>query len=93
MLMKKLSVVLFGLLAFGFTFAGGASTVAVSSDAKMVSPEWVPPMQTTVAYVFNETGVKAMMGKKNSLLQVNCNASAILSALGFGSSTKKLFSI
>ncbi|MEI7563101.1 MAG: hypothetical protein WCJ39_05530 [bacterium] len=50
-------------------------------------------MPTTTSYVFSETGVRAVLSQTSTLLQVNCNSSAILQALGFGSSTKKLFSL
>jgi hypothetical protein len=89
--MKKLFLFLVSTLAFGFTFAAGTTTV--SNDSKMINPERVPPIQTTVQYTFNESGVKNLIAQKNTLLQVNCNGAAILQALGFGASTKKLFSI
>lgn len=77
-------------MAFWSVFAGGSSS---SVDAKMVNPEWVPPVQTTVAYSFNETGVKSLLAQTSTLLQINCNSSAILQSLGFGASSKKLFSL
>jgi hypothetical protein len=92
--MKKLSLLVLSLLAFGFTFAAGTTTVSVSADAKIANPERVPPIPSTTAqYSFNESWVKNLITQKNTLLQVNCNGSAILQALGFGASTKKLFSL
>lgn len=88
--MKKISLLLLSLLAVWSTFAAGTT---VSSDSKMAVSERVPPVSTTVQYSFNESGVKSLITQKNTLLQVNCNGSAILQALGFGASTKKLFSI
>jgi hypothetical protein len=37
--------------------------------------------------------VKSLIAQNNALLQVNCNGTAILQALGLGTSTKKFFSI
>lgn len=96
--MKKMSLLLLSLFALGFlnvSLAGGESIDIPVEDtnAKMANQEWVPPMQTTVTYSFNETGVKNLLAKTGSLLQINCNSSAILQALGFGASSKKLFSI
>jgi len=83
----------FACLCFNVTFAGGWTVVASTPDAKIANPDWVPPMPTTTSYVFSETGVRAVLSQTSTLLQVNCNSSAILQALGFGSSTKKLFSL
>lgn len=92
--MKKLSLLLVSLFAFWYTFAAATTTVSVPFDAKMVSPERVPPVPSNgVTYAFNITWVKTLLAQKNTLLQVNCNGTAILQALGFGTSTKKLFSI
>ena len=89
--MKKLLFLLSFFALLGFTFA--ANTTTVSTDDKMVNSERVPPVQWANQYVFNETWVKTLIGQKNTLLQLNCNASAILQSLWFGTSTKKLFSI
>jgi len=88
--MKKLSLFILSLLAFGFTFAA----TTVSTDSKIASPERVPPMPSNgVTYAFSETWVKNILAKSGALLQVNCNSSAIIQALWFGASSKKLFSI
>ncbi len=89
--MKKFFVFLvsFVALSFTFAFAGNTST----TESKIVSPDRVPPVQTAVQYIFNETGVKNMVTKNNTLLQVNCNTPAILTALGFGSSAQKIFTV
>jgi hypothetical protein len=87
--MKKFSLLLLSSLAFWFAFAGG--TVTVSNDS--ATTERVPPVQTTVQYAFDESGVRNLIAQKNTLLQVNCNTTVILQALGFGASTKKLFSL
>jgi len=79
------------IMALGFTFAAG--TISTSSDSKIANPERVPPVQTSVQYAFNESGVKSLVTQKNTLLQLNCNGAAILQALWFGNSTQKLFSI
>jgi len=70
------------------TFAGNVAT----PDTKMAAQR-VPPVQTAVQYSFNESGVKTNIVQGNALLQVNCNTSAVLKAIGFGDSAKKLFSV
>jgi len=92
--MKKLLVLLLSLFAFGYVFAAGMTTVSVSADAKMMNPSIMPPLPSNgVSYMFDESWVKTLLAQKNTLLQVNCNGAAILQALWFGTSTKKLFSI
>ena len=51
------------------------------------------PSNSSTIYSFNETWVKTLITQKNTLLQINCNSSAILQSLGFGVSTKKLLTI
>lgn len=90
-----LSLGVFALGVVNIALAAGGSTVSVSSsDAKMVSPERIPPyQQNPVNYIFDQTGVKTLINGKSTLLQVNCNSTAILQALGLGATTKKIFSI
>ena len=94
--MKQLLVLSLAVLSFSFlniTLAGGTINVPVT-DSKLVSSSIMPPIQqSTSQYSFDATAVKTMIAKNNSLLQVNCNVSAIMNALGFGSSTQKLFSV
>ncbi len=80
-----------GLLVFGFAFAWGTTT---STVIKIANPSIMPPISSnSVTYAFNETWVKTLINQKNILLQVNCNSPAILQSLGFGFSTKKLFTL
>jgi hypothetical protein len=95
--MKKLSLIFLSFLAFGLVNSAlaGWGTISVSStDAKMVNPSIMPPIsQGTAQYSFDATAVKTLVTKDNSLLQINCNTTAIMKVLGFGSSTQKLFSV
>jgi len=89
--MKKILLLILSVFAFGCTFAAGTTTV--SSDPKIANPERVPPIQTTVQYSFDETGVKNLATQKNTLLQINCNGLAVLQSLGFWTSATKIFSV
>ena len=90
--MKKVLLLSLTVFAFGFlnvTFAGWTAVEVPVTDAKMV----MPPMQTAAQYSFNETWVKHLLSQNSSLLQINCNTTAIMKVLGFGSATQKLFSL
>lgn len=94
--MKKLLVLSLGIFAFSFlnvTLAGGSIDVPVT-DPKLAASSIMPIQpQPTSQYSFDAAAVKTLVAKDNSLLQVNCNVSAIMTVLGFGSSTQKLFSV
>ncbi len=75
------------------TLAGGGTITVGSSDGKLVSSDYMPPISTAVNYVFDATGVKNLITQKNTLYQVNCNAAAILKSLGFGSASSSIFSL
>ena len=91
--MKKIFVLLLSFMALWSVFAGWATTPPV--DAKMVNSERVPPIQSNgVSYTFDQTGTKTLLTKTSSLLQVTCNASALLKTLGFGdSASSKILSL
>lgn len=95
MIMKKFILVVISACAFGFinvTLAGGTMDVTVT-DPKLASSSIMPMPQPTSLYAFDATAVKDLVVKNNSLLQINCNVTAIMKVLGFGSSTQKLFSV
>lgn len=95
--MKKLLLLSLSMFAFGFlnvTLAGWSTIDVPVTDTKMANPQMMPPVSApTSMYDFDQAKVKTLVGQNNSLLQVNCNVSAIMKALGFGASTQKLFSI
>ena len=62
-------------------------------DSKMASSSIMPIPSSTAQYSFDEAAVKTLVAKDASLLQINCNVTAIMKVLGFGSSTQKLFSV
>ena len=77
--MKKFFSVVVSLLALGTVFAGGAASPV--SNSKM-SADFMPPISSNGAtYTFDQTGVKSMLAKTSSLLQVNCNGVALLKNL------------
>ena len=96
--MKKVLLVSLSLVAFAslnVTLAGGVVNVPVT-DAKLASSSIMPMppiQQSTSQYSFDTAAVKTLIAKDNSLLQVNCNITAIMNVLGFGASTQKLFSV
>lgn len=92
--MKKLLIFSLTVFAFGFlnvTLAGWSTIDVPVTDSKMVNPS-IMPMPTSM-YDFDQAKVKTLVGQSNSLMQVNCNVTAIMKALGFGTSTQKLFSL
>ena len=95
--MKKLLILSLSMFSFGFlnfALAGGSSIDVPVTDTKMANPSIMPPIPVqTSMYNFDQTKVKSLVGQNASLLQINCNVSAIMQVLGFGSSTQKLFSV
>lgn len=85
--MKKLAVLLFGLLAFGYVFAWWSTTVSV--DSKIM-----PPIEnTSPQYSFDEVGMRDLVTQQNILLQLKCNGLTILQSLGFWSAATKIFTV
>lgn len=64
-------------------------------QTKITNPtvDRIPPIQTSVNYVFNETWVKDILNQTSTLLQITCDSQSILKSLGFDQTNKKIYNL